>query len=685
MRTQKSSAKISLAAGLLFALGSCVTPSTPLPEESAEGVSTQSLTTEMSNLAACEAISKASKPEPLNKALSDNEETPIFELFNFRPQEIAIAGDSVTITTAHHIFSLCQTNNTWAITAADASADEEPYDYQKDLQKIADPDYETIEVDGETYQYRIRLQAEWLTEQLSPITFDPESPEQATAEELATAEEDAVFFEIKKPDGEVISQQVYTLSELQEAQLGASLGVPSIAGAVSVASDLWFASSASQGEGDSGFASLIHYSPEDDKIVVDKPEDIQGDQITSLVATVGEISVGEISVKSAAADTSTAEASTDDAEDKETTQSTDGATDEVTGEATGDDAEKETAEKETAETENAPENAAPEAVTSDSAPEEDTTETVATEEATGETASEPTADETVAEATGENEPLTLWLGTQRSGEGVPYFPANGLVAYQPETKELTSHTITNSPLIGAIPYQLAVEEDTLWVGTGEGPCQGNWKTIGNSDSWNCWQFTAIATLPSDGVEVFDSFLADGPTATLNKDRVEVLWANQSLEEENKEAAADTLRYEVVYEPGFETQLSQGGYRIENEVAQRAAGGNEIFWPGNQWHWNGKRFERTLDEVALNLVGGGPYGLAKSNSRSGFDFDSSAIRGEFDLLELNADYTKVRYYSGWIEGADIEVYPTVVPAEEPTESKPNPLTEMAAGLTANQGP
>lgn len=531
-----------------------------------------------------EAIACNKNPEP-PKPLSAPENTPVFEQFNFQPENIAAEGNTVVVETPHYTFARCQGKD-WTITATEAEA-EEPYDYRQELTNIQDPAYETIEVGGSTYAYRIRLQAEWLAEQLAPETQPAETAEQAP--EAAEPIEDAVIFELKAPDGELISEQLYTLSALQDASLGASLGVPSIAGAVvtndSTANEVatvWFAATASQGEGDSGFASLIQYNTQDGDLTVSKPNALQGDQITSI-ATTGSLQASEDSENS--------------------------------------------------------------------------------------------------------KPLTLWLGTKRSGEGNPYFPASGLVAYQPSSEALTNYTITNSAMSGAIPYQLVVADESLWVGTGNGVCEVQWQTADEANSWDCWRFSATAELPSEGLELYPSFLAAEPLGKLKDKTVEVLWATQTHPEEGLEEADNPakVRYEVVYDKGIEAELSQGGYRLANEVARRAVGGEPIFWPGRQWHWRGDRFVRGLDEVSLNLVGGGPYGLVSSSARKGFDFDHRAIRGEFDLLSLTADSTKVKYYSGWMEGAELEVYPAIVPVELPKKMKPNPLTDIAKTLTEPQGP
>ncbi|MEM9944727.1 MAG: hypothetical protein AAF810_01500 [Cyanobacteria bacterium P01_D01_bin.36] len=565
MRTQNLLAAI----GLVSILGACVTPSTSLSDRGDGTATSPALSSGTSSAAACELTD--SQLDPLSTA----ENTPVFEQFNFRPLEISTGGNSVTITTAHHIFSLCETNGQWSIASAKAAEDEEPFNYEQLLAEIADPNYETVELGGESYEYRIRLQANWLTEQLKPETTNPEaiSSDSEETEAPATATEDAVFFELKTPDGELIIQQLYTVSELRSAGLGASLGEPSIVGAIAAGADLWFAATASQGEGNSGFASLIQYSSQTQELTVERPESLQGDQLTSLA---------------------------------------------ITGSAEGDS----------------------------------------------------------------DQPLTLWIGTQRSGEGNPYFPADGLVSYQPSDNKLTTHTTTNSPLVGAIPHRLAVEEDTLWVATGDGLCQVDWQTAESPDGWSCWRFTATADIPSEGVDLYSSFLATEPAAELKDESVEVLWVSQSYDVPEDEPF---VRYEVAYAPGFETQLSQGGYRITNEVAQRAAGGTDLFWPGTQWHWTGEQFARSLDEVSLNLVGGGPRGLVAADRRGGFDFDNYAIRGDFDLLALTDDATKVRYYSGWINGEAVTVYPTVVPVDSAAADEENPLTEMAAKLTSTQGP
>lgn len=534
-----------------------------------------------------EAVVCEEEASPTPLAVPEN--VPVFEKFNFQPQSIKVSESAVAVQTPRYRFSFCKSDSKWSVVSTEFV--EEDYDYDEFLAKLADPDYNTLEINGDSYEYRIRLHADWLTARVNSqqsaqqemdtgVWFTAKTSEtlpvevakkmaQAAIEDTLQPHETAVYFEIKAPDSEVVSHQLYTLQELQEARLGASLGVPRIAGTVKTNDGVWFAATASQGEGDGGFASLLYYRADTGELTVQRPELIQGDQITAIAGT------------------------------------------------------------------------------------------------------------------GSGNDLTLWLGTMRSGEGNPYFPADGLVAYQPTTQALINYTVTNSSMVGAIPHQLTVHNDVLWVGTGNGICQVLWQTISDAKSWDCWRFSLSATLPPEGVALYASVLAEAAATTLSEDTVEVLWAYQESLDDSGELGK--IRYEVAYEPGFEVQLSQGGYRLANEVAKRIARDKPIFWPGRQWHWRGDRFVRGLDEVALNLVGGGPHGLIKSNSQTGFSFDHSAIRGDFDLISLEPDSTKVRYYSGWIDGDKLTVYPRIVPTRKPENAKPNPLTKIAPTLPPAPGP
>lgn len=133
--------------------------------------------------------------------------------------------------------------------------------------------------------------------------------------------------------------------------------------------------------------------------------------------------------------------------------------------------------------------------------------------------------------TGEAEQLTLWLGLMSRGQPTGHVP--GLMAYHLDAGNLASGTMTaytryNSPLVGAIPTQLAVDADKLWIGTRNGVCQVDWQTPEVSENWDCWQFIAKATLSEDeAVPVYPSLMSPTPTTSFPVDSsaetIEVLW------------------------------------------------------------------------------------------------------------------------------------------------------------------
>ncbi len=552
------------------------------------GASCQTTTPENANSSSAEAQRvcpvSTSQPKPLSTTLIP------FNQFNFQPASLEVDGDTVTVETPYHTFFACE--GTWSIASKPNATDAHD---GRDFGETENRDYAPIEVGGQTYEYRIRLEAEWL-ENLR--NSKPAAPQNAGKSD----NEDAVYFDFKMPDGKVISRQLYTVGDLRAAGLGNSLSIPRISDtAISsdAPTDIWFSTAAVRGEGASGFANLIHFSSRTGELTVHQPEAIQGAQITSI----------GIAPNTTPANSNTSE------------------------------------------------------------------KTPAT---------------------------TLWLGTKTSGEGNPNLPAQGLVAYDPSREQLKSYTTSNSPLVGAIPFQLEIADESLWVATGNGVCQVPWQTAEAADSWDCWRFAATAKLPPEGVDLYPSFLADEPANKLRDDEVEVLWANRPMGNQAESGSAESgsaesgqtdseqiqttgLRYEVVYERGFEVQLVGGGFRIVNPVAQAAAQGATLFWPGREWHWNGERFVRSLDEVAINLFGGGPAGLVVSDQiRDGRNVDTNAIRGDFDLLDITGDSTKVRYYSGWVNSSELTVYPTIIPATPAKGNQPNPLDKLLEQLPV-QGP
>lgn len=269
----------------------------------------------------------------------------------------------------------------------------------------------------------------------------------------------------------------------------------------------------------------------------------------------------------------------------------------------------------------------------------------------------------LALTTSENGPI-LWLGTQYSGEGNPYLPAKGLVAYHPTDNTIQSYTAENSPLIGAIPTRLWTDEDKLWAGTGNGICEIDWAAIDETDSWDCWRFTAMADIPTDRA-IYPSSLAQTAIEPLDSiDPVEVLW----LADMDISTAASTARYEIKYAPGLTTELGQGAdYYVGPDDSPDDG---YFWWPGQDWSWNGQRFIRPWDQIAANYVGSGPQGIGP-DSYENYVADWQTMRGEFELLELTPDTTEIKYYSAWVDGEGIDPWVTVTQASNPPLNTDNP--------------
>ena len=133
--------------------------------------------------------------------------------------------------------------------------------------------------------------------------------------------------------------------------------------------------------------------------------------------------------------------------------------------------------------------------------------------------------------TGSTNP-TFWMGTKISGEGNPDLPGMGLVAYRPEVGNLNSGTVkfydvNNSPIVGAIPNKLKVDNDQLWVASGNGICQLKWQRPDDPKSWNCQRFAVMTKLPEAGIPLYNSVTSKNVAATLSPDKngamQEVLW------------------------------------------------------------------------------------------------------------------------------------------------------------------
>lgn len=271
----------------------------------------------------------------------------------------------------------------------------------------------------------------------------------------------------------------------------------------------------------------------------------------------------------------------------------------------------------------------------------------------------------------DNQPV-LWLGTQYSGEGNPYLPAKGLVAYRPAENRIETYTAENSPLIGAIPTRLWAENSKLWTATASGICEIDWTAIDTDDNWSCWRFTTLANVPTDQV-IYPSLLAETPIGQMDStDPTELLW----LADTDISSLEAPARYEIKYTPGLTATLAQGADYYVGPEDNPDDG--YFWWPGKDWSWNGTRFVRPWDQVAVNYVGGGPQGIGPDDYEN-FVADWHTMRGEFELLALTSDTTELKYYSAWIDATGIEPWLTITPVTNESLDITNPTDAVLTDL------
>ncbi|MGB2925457.1 MAG: hypothetical protein WBB82_09160 [Limnothrix sp.] len=480
----------------------------------------------------------------------------IEQLFDFTTQKISNTADTLVFHTNNHDLVFCRSDSTWAVLApSEATPLYEEFN-GADFEALSDPNFASIQADGQTYKYRSTLE---------PNPFPD-----------YTAQPEKVIFEfIPAGETESISLDLYSAEQLRDSGLGNDLGVPEVQGAVQVEDQLFFAVSSEQGEGFSGLTTLLRYDIPTGKLAKIQPQNIIAEQIISMVATT------------------------------------------------------------------------------------------------------------------EADKTTLWLGTKYSSEGSDSLPAKGLVTYTFttdawETGSMAAYSVENSPLVGAIPSQLYQDDEVLWVATGSGICQFPWQQVKQWEAWECWEFGLEAELDAAGVPIFSSTFASVPLTTLSASaenpKVEVLWWSNVIPISFETDVAREGRYEVVSPTGLNATVNQGGFFSPRQANQSSSPWDDrVYWPGEEWHWQGEFFERSFDEVDINLIALGARGI----SENGYELDglqnTNAMRGRFELLSLTSDETRVKYFSGWVDDELLEPYFVVLPSDKQPIKTPDPIEAIAPNL------
>lgn len=526
--------------GFVLLLSACSNPTTPVAEE------TTPVATETEPVVNC----PESKPAWLVETAEDGD---FYERFDYRIKKIVPDDNLIRFRSNNYDFVFCRSDGSWTVEPLEITSEQDEVKTNEELlAKAAAPTYETLELNGKSYQYRATLEP-------NPFPDFKVEPEKVVFELLTPGSE--------KPQ----TQTLYTLASVKQSKTGERLGLPKITAALTYDNRLFWTVSSEQGEGNGGIATIVSYEPEKNEISVIQPGAIKGEQITDLVIA------------------------------------------------------------------------------------------------------------------GEPANPTFWMGTKLSAEGNPYLPAKGLVAYRPEPSNLKSgsvkaYDIQNSTIVGAIPTQLWLEKDQLWLGTGNGICRVKWVAADNPQNWSCWRFALMAELPRDGLPIYSKLLNDNEEADATiqpaseGEKIEVLWWSP-LDYETRAG-----RYEVRYGEGFGLLLEQGASSWPDSL-KSSVDLPPINWPGGTWNWQGNRFVRGFDQVGLNYVGGGPSGIGPTEVDAEGRVDVNTIRGDLELLKLTDNSTDLKYYSGWVEEDLLKPYLTVVPQQRPETTQVNPLKAVAEELKA----
>ncbi|MEO1682849.1 MAG: hypothetical protein AAFS06_06255 [Cyanobacteria bacterium J06631_12] len=545
-----SKAIIWVALGLL-----CACNSTPIPQNASTEDNTTSQTPPLS---LCPPRPEALPVETTQKEI--DKRTYVFGRFDYAPRKILLQENTIHFQAREYDFVHCLTDGTWTVQPGTLG---DEWIVARSAKFTDRPDFSNLEVDGETYQYR--------------VVRTPHPPTNAAYK--------SVVLELLIPGEETPQEHtLYTLEDLQQAS-GSSdmgpankLGIPHITTAIFHRDRLWWTVAFEQGEGNGGIATIISYDPATREIILIQPDELWSQQILNLAFT------------------------------------------------------------------------------------------------------------------GSPEQPTLWMGTKRSSKGTSDVPAAGLVSYQPaslaelDTGRVQSYTPYNSPLIGAIPTQLAVSGEQLWVGTRNGVCALGWQAPTVSASWDCWQFVtkAIASPNAQSMQsipVYPSRLSQTPAAAIpvtpNQEIADVLWWMLA------DSSSQQGRYEVSLEQGLEAAIEQGASPMSGPQWVETPGQVPMFWPGYWWHWQGDRFVRPLDHHLNNWIAG-DRGIGPHQQTTSIN-DWYAMRGELELLELSAESTRVKHYSGWVDDTLLLPFPAVVdppggPSQSP-EPTPNPLIEFNRQIKA----
>jgi len=190
-----------------------------------------------------------------------------YERFDYHIRNIVEDGNLVRFQASNHDFVFCRSKNIWTVQPGTLPKElQPPKDGTQYYKELANPPFKKINFNGKTYQYRVLLE-----------------PNPFSGSQIRT-EAQKVIFELIAPDKKQPQYQtLYTLNQLRQAKIGASLGVPRITAAIKHENRLFWSVASEQGEGANGIATIVSYDPQKNESIIIQPEAIKKQQITDLV------------------------------------------------------------------------------------------------------------------------------------------------------------------------------------------------------------------------------------------------------------------------------------------------------------------------------------------------------------------------------------------------------------------
>ncbi len=201
---------------------------------------------------------------PSLAAIAINSEAGFYDAFDYRIHKILADPDTIKFQSNNYDFVFCRGNGTWTIQLGTLQSKSNQFEnYEAYMAELADPKLQTVELNGNIYQYRVLLDP-------NPFPNFQQEAQQVVFELIALG--------TQQPQKQVL----YTLEQTKESKAGIKLGVPQITATLSYDNRLFWTVSPEQGEGNGGIGTIVSYDPETEKIEVIQPKAIAKQQINDM-------------------------------------------------------------------------------------------------------------------------------------------------------------------------------------------------------------------------------------------------------------------------------------------------------------------------------------------------------------------------------------------------------------------